>query len=167
MTPPTTNQATADQARTLPAFFDMSVPEDVIDENGHMNISAYFQYGSWAPWQLLGTLGMNEDYIEGRGLSFFTVGHHISYLEELRLGERFTVRAGIAGRSGRAVHLTALILDEERDRLACVLEAMYVHISMETRRAAPIPEELVAAIEASAAAHPWVAEISTGLTLRR
>ncbi|WP_323793618.1 thioesterase family protein [Nocardioides sp.] len=158
---------TTAQVRTLPAAFELTVPEDAIDENGHMNISQYFKYGSWAPWLRLGQIGMDDDYIPRRGMSFFTVEHRIGYVGELRLGERFAVHVGFAGRTAKAVHSVSYVLDEEHDRLACTMEIMYVHVDMETRRSTPIPADLADAIDLETAAHTWVAETATGLTLRR
>ena len=162
MTLPTTAQV-----RTLPAPLEMAVPDDTIDENGHMNITAYFTYGSWAPWLRLGELGMSKDYIPARGMSFFTVEHRIGYVNELRLGERFAVHVGLVGRTAKALHLVSYVLDEEHDRLACAMELVYVHVSMDTRRSTEIPADLAAPIDAEIARHPWLAETATGLGLRR
>ncbi|WP_309649305.1 thioesterase family protein [Nocardioides sp.] len=157
----------ADQVRSLPSHFDRPVAPDAIDENGHMNISVYFREGSWAAWLRLGELGMGEDYIPARGLSFFTVEHSIRYLGELRLGEPYAVHTGIAGRTSKAVHAVSFVLDRTHDRVACVMEVMYVHVSMETRRACDIPDDIAGALDAEIAAHPWVAEAATRLSLRR
>ncbi|GEP36346.1 hypothetical protein NPS01_00090 [Nocardioides psychrotolerans] len=158
---------TADQIRTLPSHFDRTVAPEAIDENGHMNISVYFREASWAAWLRLGELGMGEDYIGSRGLSFFTVEHSIRYLGELRLDETYAVHTGIAGRTSKAVHAVSFVLDRTHDRLACVMEVMYVHVAMDTRRACDIPDDIATALDADIATHPWVADVATGLGLRR
>lgn len=156
-----------DQVRSLPAFFEMTVPDDYIDENGHMNITKYFDIGAWAPWKRLGELGMQETYIEDRGLSFFTVEHHIRYLGELRLGEPLSVRPAFVGRTAKALHGVSYVLDETRGTIACAMEILYVHVSMETRRSAPIPDDVSSALDGEIASRAWAAEAATGLTLRR
>ena len=154
--------------RTLPVYDERVVPEDYIDENGHMNIGHYFRLTSHAVWHRVRELGMGEDYIERQGMSFFTVEHRIAYLAELRLGRRFSVRAGIVERAARAMHGAAYVVDEEGDRIACTLEAIYVHIEMTSRRAAPIPDELAAALDSEVAARAgWLPDVATGLSLRR
>ncbi len=65
------------------------------------------------------------------------------------------------------MHSASYVLDEEHDRLACAMEIMYVHVSMETRRSVAIPDDLAGPIDAEIAAHSWVAEAATGLSLRR
>jgi acyl-CoA thioesterase FadM len=156
-----------DQVRTLPAYFEMEVPDDYIDPNGHMNITKYFELGAWAPWERLGDFGAGLSYIGERQLSFFTVEHHIRYLGELRLGERFSVRPAFVGRTGKALHAIAFVVDEEHGRVACSMEIMYVHVSMESRRAVTVPDDVAAALDDEIAERAWAAEVATGLTLRR
>jgi acyl-CoA thioesterase FadM len=145
----------------------MSVPDDYIDENGHMNITKYFELGAWAPWARLGELGIGESYIPQRGLSFFTVEHHIRYLAELRLGEAFSVRPALVARTGKAVHAVSFVVDEARDRIACTMELLYVHVSMESRRATPIPDDVAASLDGEIAERAWALDVATGLSLRR
>lgn len=164
---PTPDLPTAEQVRSLPPLFERPVQQDSIDENGHMNITAYFAEGAWAPWQKLIDIGMGEDYIGSRGLSFFTVEHAIRYVGELRLDEPYSVHAGIAGRTEKAAHAVSFVLDRTHDKVVCVMEVMYVHVSMETRRACAIPDDLAALIDAEITAHPWVADAATKLSLRR
>ena len=157
-----------DDVRRLPAQFDQPVGGDFIDQNGHMNIGHYFRLSSLAAWELLKALGMDDDYIPRRGLSFFTVEHRLRYLGELREGQRFTVRAGLVGRTGKALHGAAFVVDEEQSRIACVFEAVYVHVSMESRRATAIPGDLTAGLDQTIAAYDdWLPRVATGLSLQR
>ncbi|WP_148613528.1 thioesterase family protein [Nocardioides rubriscoriae] len=162
-----TSLPTLDQVRSLPAYYGMTVPDDYIDQNGHMNISRYFELGAWAPWRRLEEMGADDSYIPERGLSFFTVEHHIRYLAELRLGEAFSVRPAIVARTGKAVHGISFVVDEGRDRIVCTMELLWVHVSMQARRAAPIPDDVAAALDGEIAQRAWARDAATGLTLRR
>ncbi|GAA5146841.1 hypothetical protein GCM10023340_18360 [Nocardioides marinquilinus] len=162
-----TSPPSPDLVRTLPASYEMTVPEGYIDENGHMNIGRYFELGAWAPWKRLAELGVDASYLTERLLSFFTVEHHIRYLGELRLGEPFSVRPALVGRTAKAVHAVAFVLDEGRDAVACTMEVMYVHVSMQSRRSVPIPDDLAATLDAEIAASGWAAEHADRLSLRR
>ncbi len=155
-----------EQVRSLPSSISRVVPEKYIDENGHMNITHFFGLGSLGPWTYLTGFGLGQPYIESRALSFFTVEHHIRYLGELRLGEQFAVHVGLAGRSTKALHAVSYVLDETHERIACVMELMYVHVSMESRRATDIPEDVATTLDAEIAAHPWVPQFVGGLALR-
>lgn len=149
----------------LPSYFDQEVPEEYVDMNGHMNITHYFALGAWGPWKRMAELGMREDYMV-TGSSFFTASHHITYLSELRQGERFAVHAAFADRTDKAVHSLGLVLDHTNRKVACVMEICHVHVSMETRRASSIPDWLGTAIDTEIATTPWVAAVATGIDLR-
>ena len=149
----------------LPSYFDQEVPAEYVDLNGHMNITHYFSLGAVGPWKRMAELGMPEDYMV-TGESFFTASHHISYLSELRQGERFAVHAAFADRTDKAVHSVGFVLDYTNDKVACVMEICHVHVSMETRRATSIPDWLGTAIDAEITTTPWVAAVATGLDLR-
>ena len=166
-----TEVPTTDHVRRLPAHAGGStpsrVPEEWADENGHMNIGHYFRLASHAVWHRMRDLGMAEDYITARGHSFFVVEHRLRYLGELRPGQRFSVRGGLVGLTGKALHGAAFVLDEGGDRVACTFEAVYVHVAMDTRRAAPVPEDLQTSYAAEIAAHAdWLPAVAQGLSLR-
>ena len=47
------------------------------------------------------------------------------------------------------------------------MEILYVHVSMETRRAVPIPDDVATALDGEIAQRAWALEAATGLSLRR
>jgi len=149
----------------LPSFFEQEVPAEYVDPNGHMNINHYFSLGAWGPWKRMAELGMPEEYMT-TGSSFFTASHHLTYLSELRQGERFAVHAAFADRTDKAVHSLALVADHTNRRVACVMEITHVHVSLETRRASSIPDWLAGPLDAEIASTPWVSAVATGLALR-
>lgn len=155
------------EASSLPLVHEQDVPTEFIDQNGHMNIVHFFSLGSLGAWKRLQELGMGEDYIETRGSSFFTVAHHVEYLSELREGQRLTVHAGVVERNAKAARSLAAVLDPENERVACVLEVKVVHVSMQTRRASDIPDDIAAFLDGDVADHPWLVTCATGLTLGR
>ena len=156
---------TLEQVLTLPVPLEGAVRPDQIDQNGHLNISHYFSMGSVAPWRLLEQAGADRTYIPERGLSFFTVGHHLGYLGELLEGDAYAVHAGFVGRTDKAVHAFSAVVDRTRDRLSCLVETTYVHVAMSNRRATSIPADVAAGIEERT--EPWLAEVAVGLSLRR
>ncbi|MGI9083832.1 MAG: thioesterase family protein [Aeromicrobium sp.] len=159
-----------DDVTALPAVFDEEVASDQIDENGHMNIRHYFDFGSWAVWKRTQAAGADEGYIRDRGMSFFTVEQHIRYFGEMRLGERFTVHDRLLARSGRALHAMAFVLDRERSRLASTFELVYVHVDMAERKAVDIPADIAAALDAQIGesdALGWAAPVCGAMGVRR
>ncbi len=146
---------------------ETTVPEDHVDENGHLTTGHHFSAASGVVWDLVQERVTGRDYIGRRGMSLFTVEHRLTYLAELRLAERYSVHSALAGRTAKAVHGLALVLDRERDRVACRMEIVYVHVDMDTRRSVPMPDDVAARADAEIARHPWAAAAATGLTLRR
>lgn len=60
-------------------------------------------------------------------------------------------------------------LDESHERLSFVLEEVFLHIDMETRRTAPWPEDVAAALDrriARDADLPWEPDVSGSMSLR-
>lgn len=161
------DQPSIAQIRSLPLVQEQEVPDSFIDENGHMNILRYIELGTGAAWRHLKSIATGEDYIADRGLSFFTVGHHIDYLGELRLGERLAVHTGFSERSDKAVRGLAAVLDLGRERVAALVEVKYVHIAMGPRRPVSMPEDVAAAIDADVEGHSWLAAATPGLRLSR
>lgn len=138
---------TFDEVVELTTVFDETVKPEQIDENGHMNIRHYFDFGSWAVWMSTQKAGVDEDYIRDRGMSFFTVEQHLRYFGEMRLGERFTVHDRLLARSSRALHAMAFVLDREHELLASTFELVYVHVDMAERKAVDIPADIAATLD--------------------
>jgi acyl-CoA thioester hydrolase len=61
------------------------------------------------------------------------------------------------------------LLDDSHQRLSFVMEAILLHIDMGTRRTAPWPEDIAAALDQQIAIHsglPWEPDVSGSLRLR-
>ena len=80
-----------------------------------------------------------------------------------------TTRVRLVGRSERAVHALAYLVDEERKRVSYVMEEIFLCIDMETRRTTPWDDDVAAQIDARVKEHqdlPWQAELSGSMALR-
>ena len=157
----------AEQLLSLHTPAERIGPSSHIDQNGHMNIAHYFSEGSLGLWGLMTDEVTGPDYIDRRGLSFFTVEHNIRYTGELREGRRYRVQAGLVARTAKAVHGVSLVVDAEPGTVACTMEIVYVHVDMGERRSVAMPGDVAARVDEQVAAHPWLAEVATGLSLRR
>ncbi len=80
-----------------------------------------------------------------------------------------STRVRLLGRSERAAHALVYLLDESHERLSFVMEEIFLHIDMETRRTAPWPEDVAAALDkriAADSALPWEPDVSGSMSLR-
>jgi acyl-CoA thioesterase FadM len=159
---------TYEQLAPLPAYAEQPVPIAFEDVNGHLNVRHYTGIASEGLDESLVELGIPQNW-PGQGHACFSAEHHLVYLAELVTGDRMSARVRLLGRSERAAHVLVYLLDESHQRLSYVMEEIFLHIDMETRRTAPWPEDVAAALDRRIAEHaalPWAADISGCLALR-
>ena len=159
---------TYDQLADLPAYAEQPVPVAFEDVNGHLNVRHYTGIASEGLDESLVELGIPQNW-PVHGHACFSAEHHLTYIAELRTGDRMSTRVRLLGRSERAAHVLVYLLDESRQRLSYVMEEVFLHIDMETRRTAPWPDDVAAALDARVAtdaALPWEPDVSGCMALR-
>jgi acyl-CoA thioester hydrolase len=158
----------------IPAPFDGYMTEirpDWIDYNGHMNVAYYvlvFDYATEAFWTYL---DIGEDYLKRTGNSTFALESHITYQGEVKLGDRVRVTSQLLDFDAKRLHFIHCMYHAEKGYLASTLECVSLHVSLTTRRGAPIPADRMAFLERVLAAHrrldrPAEAGRSVGLSRR-
>lgn len=160
---------TYDEVAALPAFARMAVPTAFEDLNGHLNIRHYLGIASEGLDESLVEVGILQQWPTVAGSAVFSAEHHLTYLAELRTGDRISVRVRVLGRSARAAHVLVYLLDDGRQQLSYVMEEVFLHIDMETRRTADWPEAVAAALDERVArdrALPWEPLVSGSMALR-
>ncbi len=152
----------------MPAYSEQPVPIAFEDVNGHLNVRHYTGIASEGLDESLVELGIPQSW-PAQGHACFSAEHHLVYLAELRTGDRMSARVRLLGRSERAAHVLVYLLDESHQRLSYVMEEVFLHIDMETRRTAPWPEDVAAALDRRIAEHaglPWEPDVSGSMALR-
>lgn len=165
---PGVSHPTYDQLAALPAYAEQPVPIAFEDVNGHLNVRHYTGIASEGLDESLVALGIPQNW-PAHGHACFSAEHHLTYLAELRTGVRMSARVRLLGRSERAAHVLVYLLDDTHRRLSYVMEEVFLHIEMDTRRTAPWPDDVAANLDARIAedaALPWAASTSGCLTLR-
>ncbi len=159
---------TYDQLTALPAYAEQPVPIAFEDVNGHLNVRHYTGIASEGLDESLVPLGIPQNW-PSLGHACFSAEHHLTYLAELRTGDRMSARVRLLGRSERAAHAVVYLLDDTHQRLSYVMEEIFLHIDMGTRRTAPWPDDVAAALDARIAddaALPWQPTTTGCLALR-
>jgi acyl-CoA thioesterase FadM len=160
---------TYDQLVGLPAYAEQPVPVAFEDVNGHLNVRHYTGIASEGLDESLVELGIPQNWPVAEGHACFSAEHHLTYLSELRTGDRMSSRVRLLGRSERAAHALVYLLDDTHQRLSYVMEEIFLHVVMATRRTAPWPEHVAAGLDrriAEDAELPWPAATSGCLALR-
>jgi acyl-CoA thioester hydrolase len=159
---------TYEQLVGMPAHVRQPVPQAFEDANGHLNVRHYTGIASEGLDESLVAQGIPRNW-PTTGHACFSAEHHLTYLAELRTGDRMSARVRLLGRSERAAHALVHLLDETHERLSFVMEEILLHIDMETRRTAPWPEDVAAALDrrvAEDADLPWEPDVSGSMRLR-
>ena len=120
---------------------DRVVPTDWTDYNGHMNEARYLEAFSEATDRFMQIIGCDAAYIASGG-SYFTAETHIRHLDEVRAGEPVHVDTQCLAGAGKKMHLFNSLYHRD-GRLLATGEHMLIHVSLETRRAAP-PADAIA-----------------------
>jgi acyl-CoA thioester hydrolase len=160
---------TYDQLVALPAYAEQPVPVAFEDVNGHLNVRHYTGIASEGLDESLVALGIPQNWPVAAGHACFSAEHHLTYLSELRTGDAMSARVRLLGRSERAAHALVYLLDDTHRQLSYVMEEIFLHIDMSTRRTAPWPADVAANLDrrvAEDAALPWPVETSGCLGLR-
>jgi acyl-CoA thioester hydrolase len=131
----------------------MTVEPQWIDYNGHLNVAYYQVFFDRAIDELFTLLGLGPKYLAETNNSMFALEAHISYLREIRAGERVHVDSQILDRDAKRIHLFQTLIHADENFVSATGEIMQLHVSMATRRSAPFPPERMALVEACAAAH--------------
>ncbi len=163
-----TPRPTYEQLVALPAHVSQPVPTAFEDANGHLNVRHYTGIASEGLDESLVAQGIVKGW-PAQGHACFSAEHHLTYVAELRTGDRMSARVRLLGRSERAGHALVYLLDESHQRLSFVMEEVFLHIDMDTRRTAPWPEDVAAALDERVAADarlPWEPDVSGCLRLR-
>jgi acyl-CoA thioester hydrolase len=157
-----------EQLATLPAYAEQPVPVAFEDVNGHLNVRHYTGIASEGLDESLVALGIPQNW-PASGHACFSAEHHLTYLAELRTGDTMSARVRLLGRAERAAHALVYLLDESHQRLSFVMEEIFLHIDMETRRTAPWPDDVAVALDqriAEDAGLPWEPDVSGSMHLR-
>ena len=131
----------------------MQVIEDWIDYNGHMNMAFYNVVFDKSVDALFLELGIGEDYVTTEKASVFTAEIHVTYAQELALGDPIRVTCQLLDYDAKRIHLFMEMYHAEKGYLAATMEQIGIHVSMETRRSAPFPDHLMTELEALRTSH--------------
>ena len=157
-----------EQLVDLPAYVQQPVPTAFEDANGHLNVRHYTGIASEGLDESLVELGIPQNW-PVLGHACFSAEHHLTYLAELRTGEKLSARVRLLGRSERAAHALVYLLNDSHQQLSFVMEEIFLHIDMETRRTAPWPDDVAAGLDkriAEDSSLPWQPDVSGSMRLR-
>lgn len=139
---------TADWGDGLVRSAVMTVKDDWIDYNGHLNMAYYNVLFDTAVDQVFERLGMGPEYLKERGASFFTAEVHVCYLRELSAGMPVVGTLQLLDFDSKRAHFFQELRHADEDWLSATSEQMSLHVDMAARKVAPWPEDIRANLAA-------------------
>ncbi len=131
----------------------MTVKDDWIDYNGHLNMAYYNVLFDTAVDKVFEQIGLGPEYVKIRNASFFTAEVHVCYLRELSAGMPVKVTLQLIDFDAKRAHFYQELHHAEEGWLSATSEQLSLHVDMEARKVAPWPEDILANLTALAAAH--------------
>ena len=141
------------------------VEQDWIDYNGHLNMAFYNVLFDRAVDHLYDHLGIGADYAASGEGSCFTVEVHLHYVQELSQNDEVEIHFQLLGFDSKRLHFFEQMFLHNSDGegyLAATSEQMGLHVSMQSRRAAPFPASVSERLQQLQDAHqdiPWPAQV--------
>jgi len=137
----------------LPITHRAVIPDDYLDEMGHMNVMWYTHLFSLGAWGLFQMVGLTRTYFEANHAGSFALEQHFRYLKEVRVGHHVTIRSRVLGRTAKRWHSIHFMTIDELDALAATAESVKTHVDMRVRRSSPMPPVITDAIDRLLADH--------------
>ncbi len=150
MKPP---QIPLDAVTALEPLYEVTIPANYLDENGHMNMRWYLAIFDDAGYPLVATFGLTADYHQQHGTGGFDLEHHLHYLNEVAIGDVVRIYARLVGRSAKRIHYLMFMVNVTQDKLAAIFECVNSFADLSVRRTAPYPPEISTRIDALLAQH--------------
>jgi acyl-CoA thioester hydrolase len=143
-----------DVAEAIPAPFvglRTQVRPEWIDDNGHLNAGYYFVVFDEGVTDFMDFVGLDRDHRDRHQVTTFSVEGHITFEREMNLGDPIEIRSILLGWDAKKFHYINLMYHGTEGWLAATNELLSMHISLATRRSAPMADGVqrrLAAIEA-------------------
>ena len=130
-----------------------TVRPEWLDYNGHLNMGCYLVAFDHASDKFLDHVGLGEAYTRAGGGSIFVVETHLVYRRELGPDAPMRFTTQLLGHDDKRLHFIHHMHHARDGFLAAANEIMALHVGRDTRRAAPMPEGVLAALKTLQAAH--------------
>ncbi len=158
---------------------------DWVDFNGHMNVAYYVMAFDNAVDPFLDHIGIGKDYREDTGHSVFVVEAHITYEQEVHAGDGLRITTRVLDHDDKRLQVFQHMYrleepgggngggngdnKEEPGVLAATNELMFLHVNLESRRAAAFPgeaKERIARLNQAQSALPRPAQAGRAIGLK-
>jgi acyl-CoA thioester hydrolase len=139
-------------AAPLDRYRDVVRPE-WIDGNQHMNVGYYLVVFDYATDEFFAWVGLDAAHRAARAVTTFCLEAHVTYHREVRAGTPLRFTTQLLGHDAKRLHYIHAMYHADEGWLAATNELMSLHVSRDTRRAAPMAPEIQTRLAAIQRAH--------------
>jgi acyl-CoA thioester hydrolase len=146
-----------------------TVKAEWLDYNQHMNVAYYVLVFDHATDAMCNDIGIGWDHTKTTSGSIFILESHIAYLQEVVLDDPLRFATYVLDFDAKRIHFAHTMHHETKGYHAATIEIMQLYVSLETRRAAPMPDatlQRLAVLKEAHAALPRPAGLSRAMSLR-
>lgn len=136
-----------EDVQQLPKTYEKTIPEDYLDEMGHMNVMWYTHLFSYGMGSLFECFGMSWEEIGKIDGGTFALESHVRYLSEVRVGQSVEVHSRLVARSAKRFHVVHFMVNLEKQDVSAVFETVGAYVNLKERRMAEIPEVISARMD--------------------
>lgn len=119
------------------------------DQMGHMNVMHYVGKFDEASWNFFSEVGLTMERMTRDHIGVAAVEQNLSYKRELFPGDTIEVRSHVIEVRDKALRFAHEMLHLESGEVAATSSYTVVHMSHETRKAAPLPDDVREKLEAA------------------
>ena len=147
-----------------------TVPPEWCDYNGHLNAGYYTVAFENAFFEVLENLDLGERYVREEKNGLFTLQLNIHYLREVVQGDDLRFTFQLLDYTPKLIHILLQMHHDKDGYLAAVTEQLVLHVSLQSRRAAPMPEAVhqrIAALHEQHRGLPVPEQVGQTMGIRR
>ena len=115
-----------------------------IDHMGHMNVQFYTGRFDEASWHFLAHLGLAPSVLKANGRGFAALEQHAEYKVEILAGSLLEIRTELLEIKSKTLRFLHRMINSETSSVVATMELVVAYLDTEARRAAPLPEDVVA-----------------------
>jgi acyl-CoA thioester hydrolase len=113
-----------------------------IDYNGHMNVAYYVLAFDYATDAFLDYIGLTRDLKLVGNSTTFALDVNVSYKREVLEGDPLRFTTQLIDADEKRLHFFHQMFHADDGYLAATYEVLSVHVDLNTRRIAPMPDDL-------------------------
>jgi acyl-CoA thioester hydrolase len=136
----------------------MRAEPDWIDENGHLNMAYFNVLFERAIDEAFELLGLNAAYYEKGEGTIFVGEAHLRYRREVHVTTPVRITLQLIDYDAKRLHIFLEMRHASEGWLAATSELILLHVNPKTRKVAPFPPDILAAVQIMSAAHSALPE---------